>query len=56
MESLSPQQQRVLLLRYYGELGFAEIAAIMQCPLGTALSHCHRGLQALRKQLVENEP
>jgi RNA polymerase sigma-70 factor (ECF subfamily) len=56
MESLSPPQQRVLLLRYYGELSFAEIAAIMQCPVGTALSHCHRGLQALRKQLVENEP
>ena len=56
MESLTPSQQRVLLLRYYGELSFAEIAAIMQCPVGTALSHCHRGLQALRKQLVENEP
>jgi RNA polymerase sigma-70 factor, ECF subfamily len=55
MENLSPQQQRVLLLRYYGELSFAEIAGIMQCPVGTALSHCHRGLQSLRKQFVENE-
>jgi RNA polymerase sigma factor (sigma-70 family) len=56
MESLTPSQQRVLLLLYYGELSFAEIANLMQCPVGTALSHCHRGLQALRKQLVENEP
>lgn len=52
LESLSPVQRRVLLLRYYGDLSFSEIAAIVQCPLGTALSHCHRGLLALRKLLV----
>jgi RNA polymerase sigma-70 factor (ECF subfamily) len=53
LDSLSPPQRRVLLLRYYGELSFAEIAAIMECPLGTVLSHCHRGLAALRRLLVE---
>ena len=35
-------QQRVLLLRYYGDLGFAEIAEIIGCPKNTALSHCRR--------------
>ncbi len=55
MESLSPVQRRVLLLRYYGQLGFAEIAEVVGCPLGTALSHCHRGLLTLRKVLVEEE-
>jgi RNA polymerase sigma-70 factor (ECF subfamily) len=55
LESLSPLQRRVLLLRYYSEMGFAEIAAILKCPLGTALSHCHRGLLALRKLLVSQE-
>jgi RNA polymerase sigma-70 factor (ECF subfamily) len=53
LDSLSAPQRRVLLLRYYGELSFAEIAAIMECPVGTALSHCHRGLVALRRLLVE---
>jgi len=56
LESLSPPQRRVLLLRYYGELSFAEIAAIMECPVSTALSHCHRGLLTLRKILVETDP
>jgi RNA polymerase sigma-70 factor (ECF subfamily) len=52
---LSPAQRRVLLLRYYGDLSFAEIAAVMQCPLGTALSHCHRALRTLREQLIGSE-
>lgn len=56
MEDLSPAQRRVLLLRYYGDLTFAEIAEIIDCPLNTALSHCRRGLLALRKLMVENAP
>jgi RNA polymerase sigma-70 factor, ECF subfamily len=55
LDSLSPLQRRVLLLRYYGELSFAEIARLLECPLATALSHCHRGLLALRKLLVETD-
>ncbi|HZL90802.1 MAG TPA: RNA polymerase sigma factor [Pirellulaceae bacterium] len=53
LEQLSPVQRRVLLLRYYGEMEFAEIAAAIGCPLSTALSHCRRGLLALRKLLAE---
>ena len=51
---LSPLQQRVLLLRYYGQLSFAEIAEIIGCPLNTALSHCRRGLEALRTRLLNS--
>lgn len=51
LEALSELQRRVLLLRFFGELDFAEIAAQLDCPLNTALSHCHRGLQQLRKTL-----
>lgn len=53
LDGLSAMQQRVLLMRYYGELTFAEIAAILECPINTALSHCQRGLAALRKTLAE---
>jgi RNA polymerase sigma-70 factor, ECF subfamily len=56
MSQLSAVQQRVLLLRYYGQLSFAEIAEIIECPLNTTLSHCHRGLHVLRKLLVEKTP
>lgn len=50
---LTPVQQRVLLLRYYGQLGFAEIAETIGCPLNTTLSHCRRGLEMLRRMMVE---
>ena len=53
LERLTPIQRRVLLLRYYGQFGFAEIAEMIDCPLGTTLSHCRRGLEALRRQLAE---
>lgn len=52
LEQLSPTQRRVLLLRYYGEMEFAEIARVIGCPLSTALSHCRRGLLNLRKLLM----
>jgi RNA polymerase sigma-70 factor, ECF subfamily len=54
LEQLSPPQRRVLLLRYYGQFRFAEIAEMTDCPLGTVLSHCRRGLEALRTMLSEN--
>ena len=56
LDRLSPAQRRVLLLRYYGQLSFSEIAQIVECPISTVLSHCRRGLLALRKLLVENTP
>ena len=55
LDSLSPAQQRVLLLRYYGGISFSEIADIMGCPTSTALSHAHRGLLALRRLLVKTD-
>jgi RNA polymerase sigma factor (sigma-70 family) len=51
---LNPVQKRVLLLRYYSDMPFGEIAKTLNCPLNTALSHCRRGLLALRKILAED--
>jgi RNA polymerase sigma-70 factor, ECF subfamily len=56
LDRLAPLQRRVLLLRYYGQFSFAEIADVIGCPLNTALSHCRRGLETLRKLLVEKVP
>jgi RNA polymerase sigma-70 factor (ECF subfamily) len=53
LDSLTPVQRRVLLLRYYGEMTFAEIAESLGSPLGTVLSHCRRGLLAIRKIMTE---
>jgi RNA polymerase sigma-70 factor (ECF subfamily) len=55
LDRLSVAQRRVLLLRYYGQFSFAEIAEMTGWPLNTALSHCRRGLEALRKLLVEQQ-
>jgi len=52
LDQLTLAQRRVLLLRYFGDLTFEEIAAALDCPLGTALSHCRRGLTALRKLMT----
>jgi RNA polymerase sigma-70 factor (ECF subfamily) len=56
LDRLAPVQQRVLLLRYYGQMDFQEIADTLQTPLNTALSHCRRGLETLRRLLVETMP
>ena len=42
-------ERQVVLLRHYGQLSFAEIAAYMDTPLGTALARAHRGLAKLRE-------
>ena len=55
LDQLSLNQRRVVLLRYFGDLSFEQIAAELECPLGTALSHCRRGLAAMRKLLTVNE-
>ena len=56
LDQLSVGQRRVLLMRYFGNLEFAEIAEQLGCPLNTALSHCRRGLQTLRRLLVSHQP
>ena len=53
IDRLTEHQRRVLTLRYFGNMEFSEIAATMQIPLNTALSHCRRGLLALRELLAE---
>ena len=56
LDKLAPMQQQVLLLRYYGQMDFQAIADTLETPLNTALSHCRRGLQTLRRLLVESTP
>ncbi len=48
MNVLTEAQRRVLLLKYYGDMTFTEIAQVAEMPLGTVLSHARRGLQRLR--------
>jgi RNA polymerase sigma-70 factor, ECF subfamily len=52
LNQLTLAQRRVLLLRFFGDLTFEQVAETLDCPLGTALSHCRRGLAAMRKLLT----
>ena len=49
-----PLMTKILLIEDDGETA-EEIAAELGCPLGTALSHCRRGLAAMKKLLTTNE-
>jgi RNA polymerase sigma factor (sigma-70 family) len=51
LRRLPPRQREALVLRYYGDLSEAEIAATMSCSPGTVKSHIHRGKAALAELL-----
>jgi RNA polymerase sigma-70 factor (ECF subfamily) len=53
IELLPEPQRQVLVLRYYSNLKFVEIADILGCPLNTALGRVHKALIKLRQMLAE---
>ncbi len=48
---LGDAQREVVILRVYVELGFEEIAEVLNRPLGTVASQYRRSLEALRAEL-----
>src|SRR4051812_37756940 len=52
IDQLPEAQKQVLLLRYYSNLKFVEIAKMLGCPLNTALGRMHKAMIKL-KQLME---
>lgn len=52
--TLPPAQRAALVLRFYQDLDYREIAALLDCAEATARSHVHRALQALRRELEED--
>lgn len=49
LEHLSPARRAAIVLRYYGDLSEAEIAATLGVRPGTVKSMVHRGLRQLRE-------
>ncbi len=49
LSRLDDDTRELIMLRFYSELSFKEIAALRSEPLGTALSKLHRGLKKLRE-------
>ena len=52
VQSLPAKQRAAVVLRYYEDLSFAQIALVLDCPEATARSHVHRALGRLRHQLA----
>ena len=52
---LSPADREVLLLRFYGDLAFKDIAKVTREPLGTVLARAHRALKKLGEIIPEEE-
>jgi RNA polymerase sigma factor (sigma-70 family) len=53
--ALPPQQRAAVVLRYYEDLDYPEIAAILGIAEPTVRSHVHRALTALRGELERQE-
>lgn len=51
---LPENQRQVLMLRYYSNMKFIEIAETLGCPLNTALGRMHKAMLKL-KELMEDE-
>jgi RNA polymerase sigma-70 factor (ECF subfamily) len=50
-DELSPASRAVLVLHFQEEMPLAEVAAVLEIPLGTAKSRLAYGLKALRRHL-----
>jgi len=53
IEQLPENQRQVLLLRYYSEMKFVEIAEMLGCPLNTALGRMHKAMLKLKELMGE---
>ena len=54
---LSPKLRAAVVLRYYWDLSYSEIADVLQIPIGTVRSRLNLAHRRLRRQLAtENDP
>ncbi len=51
VQTLSPTLREAVVLRYWAQHSFREMAKIMRCPLGTAQSRVRRGFEKLANEL-----
>lgn len=51
LEGLPPRQRATVVLRIYEDLSLAEIATVLEAPLGTVKANYHHGLRKVRQAL-----
>jgi RNA polymerase sigma-70 factor (ECF subfamily) len=52
LSELSENQRVVIVLKFYEEMSYQEIADTLCCPLGTVKSRMHEGIKNLRRMMV----
>ncbi|MFC5500082.1 RNA polymerase sigma factor [Caenimonas terrae] len=52
LQALSHEQRNVIVLTYFHDLPYAEIAQIMDCPVGTVKTRMFHGIRQLRAQVT----
>jgi len=55
VNSLDGKHQPVLVLRYFNDLPYSEIAQVMGIPTGTVKSRLNEAVKSLRRELYERE-
>ena len=55
LNTLDEDEKSIVLLKFYNDYTFKEIAQILEIPLGTAKSILYRALNKLREQTKEDE-
>lgn len=53
VQSLPAKQRAAIVLRYYHDLSYEEIATVLDCPIGTVRSRLHTAHARLRETLKE---
>jgi RNA polymerase sigma factor (sigma-70 family) len=56
LRRLTAQQRAAVVLRFYEDLSFDDIAVLMECRAATARSLVSRGLRRLRIIIDDEEP
>jgi RNA polymerase sigma-70 factor, ECF subfamily len=56
VSALAPKIRMAILLRYFDELSYAEMAAVLHCSIGTVASRLSRGHEILARQLGQFSP
>jgi RNA polymerase sigma-70 factor (ECF subfamily) len=55
LQRLEPETAEIIVMRYYSQLSFEELAKVRKEPIGTVLSKVHRGLKKLRELMEESD-